>query len=1132
MIKKDKGYYFGEYEIEFEKYSGNDFSRRCFIFPGQGVASLGMLKEIYLQSEIIQAKFLEADREAEALGLSKISDYILAPDALVAETRHITANLALFTLECALFDVLISQKIIPKLITGHSFGEYAALVAAGTVSFLDMFSVIYHREILCPAPNVLGYMIAIKASAGEVREILGRNEYYISNLNSPDQTVISVPVGGLEKIKNILAERKMRHVVLVSVPQPYHSPYLVRIRNKIADYLKNAEFTIAKPLIPIYSSVLKKIIDQENFTSADIKNILENQITEPVDFIKQIKFARSFGCVNFLEMGPKKIFSGFVEEILGDEKIKTDYVANLSIFKKEKIEKYDSEQKGKLFLMVSRTIGKITGYEIEKISFEDRFQEDLGIDSIKKADILLTILDESGIAPGEEFNTSQFRSVKDTVRYIQTVESMDKSPQEKQKRRKADFRRWVFFWKEKGVDRKIIAKYHEGGYLPFALEEIFKDPDGLLKKIFAYLNNTPADELCLIMYSDFQEFNYENSIAFFKFFRTFFKETKITGFNLLLVSYGKQAACLDGYASFLKSVKKEFPKMFFKYIRIDTGIRKEETAKIILQEANESFGEDVLYRDEKRFVKEVILVGAEENKNWLNDKSVIIAIGGARGVTFSLIKNISEKYRPIIYFIGRSLEKNETVQNNLKELRMSNSNVSYTIVDARNKESLAIVFAKIKKKHKKINLVINGAGVVEVGFLTKKSDEKIDYEFGNKVLPALNVLELAAKYEVIKVINFSSIISNYGSAGQSIYTAANAMVEGFSCGKATTISWPAWNGVGMTADKVTLQKLKETGVSLLSPERANELFVKDMEAHISAAVYYLDKFDDHQLSFPLADVGRFQTLLGKMKGEFNLVNAKISFEKTFDLSRDIYLIDHKISENVYVPAATGVAMFFCLAKLYFKKNPVLKDIEIKNPIIVKGIPVRCDLVAENNSDNGLNLSLKSKMFHFSGTAQADNDTEVISKIKLPKAETNIAKEFLYADYFSERSMKYGKIFQCIEAVSTDVAGKQFFKINNLKLYPVLGLGFYDKLIQWVDTSFQALGACNLGKEDENKLMMIPVSIASLHFYSSVGVTDFLYIIPNNSEVGEDFIKGDVAVVNESGEIILALKGVLLRAIAN
>ncbi len=995
MIEKKRGYYFGEYEIVSERYLGKDFSRRCFIFPGQGVANPGMMKEVYLQTKIIQDKFLEADYLAKKFGLPKISAYILNPEILDEEMMHIVANLALFTLECALFDVLIFEKIIPQMLTGHSFGEYAAIVSSGMVSFADMFNIVYQREKLCPMPNVAGHMIAIRAAANEVKDILGKNEYSISNLNSPNQTVISVSPKNMERIKNILKDKKTKHIVLVKVSQPYHSPYLNMARDDIVKYIENNKLIIKKPKIPLYSSVLKKMIDKDNFEEKEIEDILKNQITEPVNFIKQIRFSYTEGCANFLEVGPKKIFSGFVEEILDNEKIKTDFVANLSIFKKEKAQNNNQESKVKLFSMASKIIGKITGYEIERISFEDRFQEDLGIDSIKKADILLTILDESGIEPGEDFNTSQFKSVEDAVRYIETAQKRGELLTKKQTKREADFRRWIFSWKKQSLNyfgKRVIRKY---GNLSFDLSEIFNNQKEILKKISAYLKSAPANERCLIMHSNFLEFDYDDSLTFFKFFQTFFTENEVGKFDLLLVSYGKESACLDGYASFFKSVKKEFPGMFFKYIRFADEINKKEVVEIASQESAEPIGVDVLYQNGKRFVSEISAdESADGGEEWLNNGCVIVAIGGAKGITFSLMKRIARKYKPKLYLLGRSPKDNEAVQHNLTEFRKAKIDAAYISVDASDKDSLDGVFARIRKECGKIDLVVNGAGVVAVNFLVKKSDEEIAYEFRNKVLPAWNVLELADKYAVAKTINFSSIISKYGSAGQSIYTAANAMVNGFSREKASVIHWPAWDGVGMTADRVTLQKFKEFGIALLSPERADALFFADLSSRALTQVYYIDRADDASYSFPLADLQTHKSLLGDLDGNFILGNQNIIFRKNFDLAVDTYLNDHQVGTHVYVPAATGLAMFFCLANIYFKKNPVLKDMVMTNPIVVrKNSSINCNLEAEEKKEKKLSLFLKSSIVHFSGLAQVDesNGSSMV-KLALSKGMKEIGKE--------------------------------------------------------------------------------------------------------------------------------------------
>ena len=1130
---KSKGRYFGEYEIIIDKYSGKDFSQRCFVFPGQGVAYPGMAQEIYAQSKIIQDKFLEADNFAKKVGLQKISDYILNPDALDKRTVHIISNLALFTLECAFFEVLIFRKIIPRMLTGHSFGEYAAVVSSGMISFFDMLEIIYQRESLCLSPNSLGFMLAVGINKDRVVELFGGNEYYVSNLNSPDQTVISVSLGGMKKIRTILENEKIRYIVLTNVPQPYHSPYLNETRDEIAKYINSKKFTIKPISIPMFSSVLKRMVDENNFRADDIKTILINQITEPVDFIGQIESAYNFGCFNFLEIGPKKVFSGFIEDILIYKEIKTNIFADVAMFKEEeKAEKSGKNKKGGLFLMVSKIIGKITGYEIEKISFEDRFQEDLGIDSIKKADILLTILDESGIDPGGDFNTSQFKRVKDAVYFIENAGGINKCLKKKIERKSNDFRRFVLSWREKDLGKNIVFQDDEQMFFLFNIQEIFGENSDLLGRILRYLETPCTSKHSIIMVADSQAFDYDQALNFFKFFKTFFENVKITEFNVMLVSQGELSASIEGYASFLKSVKKEFPDMFFKYVHSADHISEKKLKEIVTQESKESFGEDVLYRNGRRFTGIMSLVPEKENDDYITNKTVIIDIGGAKGITFSLIANISQKYRPVIYLLGRSLETNEEVMCNLGALRKNNVEVFYESVDACNRGSLDSVFAKIKNKYGGIDLVINGAGVVSVGFLTKKTDENIEYEFRNKVLPALNVLELGTKYAAGKIINFSSFISRYGSAGQSIYTAANEMVNGFSRGRATVIHWPAWDGVGMTANKATLQKLREYDVPLMSPAEADNLFSLDINVPTPVAVYYMNESDDLYCSFALSDLQKYKLLLGEMEGAFNMVNTSMIFEKTFDLTSDSYLKDHKIENNAYVPAATGIAMFFCLAAIYFKKIPILIDVAIKNPIIVKDVPVVCRLEAVGDrGDEGdqLSLSLRSKVPCFSGIAQPDKNKKTLKR-KIPKAKIEIQGNYLYSDYFLKSNFEYGKTFQCVEKIFFSGNGERFFRINNSKLISVLNLNFYDRLIQWMDVSFQAVGAVNLEKKDQINPIMIPVKITKLRFYPDVRISNFLYIIPEDLKLGKDSIQGNVVVVNEYEEVVAKFDGMLLKIV--
>ncbi len=1147
-LNKGRGYYFGRYKITTAQYFGVDFSRKCFVFPGQGVAFPGMFKEQYLDFKIIREKFKEADILAKKFKLQKISDYIINQKRIKKETHHIVRNLALFTLEVALYELLVSKKFIPEIITGHSFGEYAVLVISGVVSFETMFDIVYHREIFCPKVNSLGFMIAVNVDKNKVKSILKKEEFYISNFNSQQQTVISVSNSVIDKVKKILEKEKIDYKILFDVPQPYHSPYLNNVKDKIREYIKNKKISFKKPQIPFFSSVNRKLIDANNFKEKDIRYILINQIISPVDFIYQVSSIYDLRCFNFIEIGPKKIFSEFIKNIFAGKEVKTNSVMDILNLQKKDTSKIFNPKNNKLFSLISKTIGKITGYEIEKIAFEDRYQEDLGIDSIKKAEILLTVLDESKIYPGEDFNTSDFENIKDVVTYLENAEKTKTNKKKFLFKKEVHFNRYTLSWMPKPLERYFFESTRKNKYIFVNFKDIQDNGKDTLDKIKLFLKekNKKNWRQNIIIYSNNLEFKFNDVssdnlkndvtfkiIPFFKFFRKFLKIIKRNDFNLVLVSCGKIHPYISGYASFFKSIKKELPEAFFKHIHFDKQYNKKTILGFVEKEMHEPNEIDILYKNNKRFVSVLNLVKGEKKVN-LNKESVIIALGGAKGITFSLIKNISKKYNSVIYLVGKSLKENTIVNSNLEELKKYNSKVYYESLDATDINSLDKLFLKIKKRHKKIDLIINGVGVVAISFLKNKTDESINYEFRNKIFPAFNILNLSLKYKPKRIINFSSVISNYGSAGQSIYTCVNEIINRITMEynsiqkdmdlSALTIHWPPWDEVGMTKQLGVAQRLKEYGASLLDPKKADELFSVDITSSNIESVYYLDKSDLLFYSFVLNNLQEYNVLIGKMINPFSISVSNSIFEKFFDLSKDIYLKDHKIKDIAYVPAAVGISMFLCLANMYYRGFTILENIVIYNPITIKKEPLKCFLKAERKGDI-YDFSIKSNVSHFSCQTKGEQTKKTIN-YDLKKAKNEILVNSIYSEYYFKNSLYQGPIFQCIDKAFMDKEDNPFLRIDNSKLLPVLNCGIYDKLIQWIDVSFQALGAIGI----KHNYKIIPIKISKITTFFHNKISNYLYIIPFVKKINSKTTKGDVIVVNENKEIILEMKGVFLRTI--
>jgi hypothetical protein len=475
---------------------------------------------------------------------------------------------------------------------------------------------------------------------------------------------------------------------------------------------------------------------------------------------------------------------------------------------------------------------------------------------------------------------------------------------------------------------------------------------------------------------------------------------------------------------------------------------------------------------------------------------------------------------------GKSPKESEAVQINVKELEKNNSKIYYESLDARNINSLNSLFSKIKKKYGKIDLIINGAGVVDISFIKDKTIGEAEYELSNKILPAINILKLSLKYNPQKIINFSSVISRYGSAGQSIYTMANEMVNGltakYEC--ASVIHWPPWDGVGMTENQGILKKLRESGVSLLSPPKADELFSFDLASSDSKSIYYMDKDDDWLYGFSLKNFSEYEILIGKILNPSDISASNHIFEKNFNLSKDVYLKDHQIEGISYVPAAVGIGMFFCLGNMHDNKLPILENVIIHNPIIIKNKPLRCYLKAEKKNDN-YDFSIKSNALHFSGRTKNSQGNKTMH-YQLNNPENEILIDSIYSDYYSEGSLYLGPTFQSIDRAFLDKDENPFFRIDNAKLFPVLNCGFYDKLIQWIDVSFQVLGAIGL----KNNCKFIPVKVSRITTFFHNNISNYLYAIPSVDKIDSENLEGSVIMINENEEVILEMKGISLKAI--
>jgi len=286
----------------------------AFVFPGQGSQSVGMLADAHEAWPEVADTFAEA---SDALGFDLWQMAAQGP----AETLALTANTQplILTASVALFRAWRSQGgAMPAILSGHSLGEFSALVAASSLAFADAVRLVRRRgEAMQEAvPVGVGAMAAIIGLDDEaintICEQTTRAPDHLVlavNYNSPGQVVIAGHAGAVEEAVAALKSAGAKRAMPLPVSAPFHTPLMIQAGEVLAEAL--ADIQVNDPSVPVVSNV-----DASAQTDAEtIRSLLVRQIAAPVQWTRCVQTMTATGAQQFVECGPGKVLSGLVRRI-------------------------------------------------------------------------------------------------------------------------------------------------------------------------------------------------------------------------------------------------------------------------------------------------------------------------------------------------------------------------------------------------------------------------------------------------------------------------------------------------------------------------------------------------------------------------------------------------------------------------------------------------------------------------------------------------------------------------------------------------------------------------------------------------------------------------------------------------
>jgi [acyl-carrier-protein] S-malonyltransferase len=204
----------------------------------------------------------------------------------------------------------------PAQLSGHSLGEYSALVCAGSLSLHDAAALVAERGRLMQA--------AVPAGVGAMAAILGGDDAQIAavceevaqgqvvapaNYNSPGQLVIAGHAEAVDRALAKLAEQGIKKAVKLAVSVPSHTALMREAADKLGERM--ATIAWQSPAIAVVQNA-----EGRSYASVEeIRGALQRQLYLPVRWTQCVQALAAGGATRFAECGPGKVLAGLIKRI-------------------------------------------------------------------------------------------------------------------------------------------------------------------------------------------------------------------------------------------------------------------------------------------------------------------------------------------------------------------------------------------------------------------------------------------------------------------------------------------------------------------------------------------------------------------------------------------------------------------------------------------------------------------------------------------------------------------------------------------------------------------------------------------------------------------------------------------------
>ncbi|MCL2626130.1 MAG: aminotransferase class I/II-fold pyridoxal phosphate-dependent enzyme [Cystobacterineae bacterium] len=440
-----------------------------------------------------------------------------------------------------------------------------------------------------------------------------------------------------------------------------------------------------------------------------------------------------------------------------------------------------------------------------------------------------------------------------------------------------------------------------------------------------------------------------------------------------------------GAGAFCKALAQERPECAVKALDVDPAAPPADIARAIVSEmfaCDATVEVGVGPQGRQRF--ELAPLPPAEGQNPLSPGFVALISGGAKGLGAVFARALAQKYACRLFLLGRSPQNEQTQALLAQLLSLGATSAHYACVDVCRPEAVAAYAEEIRQKHGGVEVLVHAAGVLSDALVENKSAQALAQVVDTKVGGAQALL--AAAPEAQRLVVVGSWAGRFGNAGQTDYSAANAMAARL-CHmappglRAVSIAFPPWEGSHMAKNIPAFrrQHMQAAGVPFLSEEEGTALFLRVLEGEE-----------------------------GEVAATLNPWSPPLPWKTPLSISHKThpYLEDHLLAGKTVFPLANAVDL---CAQAFLDSLPApaptpappaleMGPLQLHHSLHVEGpTPVEVALVRQKGHGK-VSLKAKGKLCYESGVCLATSLEAPLPPPLPPAAPLPLSVEAFYARY--------------------------------------------------------------------------------------------------------------------------------------